>query len=774
MSTYRAHTGPSADLDEPVRDHLDAVARRAAEFAEAFDAQEQAYVAGLLHDLGKYGDLFQARLDGRARGVDHASAGATEVLRRYQLAGVGAALAVQGHHGGLQVAAKDTLCRLSPARLGEQSPEGLTRSEPDLDVLLSRFAEDGFTLPESLGDDALPVLGAPSAAAMLDVRMLYSALVDADFIETENYFRSTGQQKKPVRPEALPLEPTRALETLLAHIDLLARTNAAADRVLSLRADLLHACLQGAEMPPGLFTLTAPTGSGKTLSMLAFALKHAVEHDLRRIVMVIPYLSIIEQTVGVYRTALAAAWKPDELHRYILEHHSLAGTRGAGGDDAGDGRDERAASLRLLTENWDAPIVVTTSVQFLESLFANRPGACRKLHRLARSVILFDEVQTLGARLAVPTLATLSRLAERHGASVLFSTATQPAFSHLDETVKRFAAAGWQPREVVPADLNLFKRAERTRVLWPARDDAPADWPELADGLLAHEQILCIVNLKRHAWALLDALGEHPHLFHLSTNMCPAHRQKVLDEVRLRLDEGVPCRLVSTQCVEAGVDVDFPVVWRAWGPLEAIAQAAGRCNRNGHAERGDVLVFTPPTDDGKSPYPDPAYAQAAQVAQALLNELGPDGLDIGAADAFERYYRRIYSLQDPARYDCLRTTDDLIQAICERHFPNVSQKYRVIDQDAVNVVVAFDPDVFESLAYRARQDGITRDWVQAARAHTIGIFRAREHDPIYTHLEPVPLPGAQEFANDWFLYITPEHYTRWGLRPPQADSVLLA
>ncbi len=629
MPTYRAHKGPEAHEDEPVRDHLTAVADRAAEFAKALNTEEQARAAGLLHDLGKYGDLFQDRLDGRVRRIDHSSAGAAEALRRYQIAGVAIALAVQGHHGGLHVADRKTLRKLSPACLSEPSPEGLTRSEVDLDLLLRRFVNDGLTLPDDLGDDSFPVLSAPSAAAMLDVRMLFSALVDADFIETEAYF-CLARKEKIGRPEPLPLEPSRALETLLAHIDELARTSASSQTVRSMRADLLEASLRGAEMPTGLFTLTAPTGSGKTLSMLAFALKHAQLHGLRRVVMVIPYLSIIEQTVKAYREALAAGWDKEALGRYILEHHSLAGMRRDAGDDTADGRDAETASLRLLTENWDAPVVVTTSVQFLESLFAGRPGACRKLHRLARSVILFDEVQTLSASLAVPTLATLSRLAKRYGSSVVFSTATQPAFSHLDDVVRKFSASGWEPREIVPSGLQLFERSERTRVLWPSKEEVLSDWAQLADELAAHEQILCIVNLKRHAWALLDALGHKNDVFHLSTNMCPAHRQQVLDEVRRRLDEGMPCRLVSTQCVEAGVDVDFPLVWRAWGPLEAIAQAAGRCNRNGHAEHGDVRVFYPPSEDGKRPYPDRAYLQAAQVAETLLAEFGPEGLDIAA------------------------------------------------------------------------------------------------------------------------------------------------
>ena len=283
------------------------------------------------------------------------------------------------------------------------------------------------------------------------------------------------------------MRAAQALEVVLAHITELATKSDAAQEVKTLRADLLQACLAAAEQSQGQFTLTAPTGSGKTLAMLVFALQHAAIHNMRRVVMVIPYLNIIDETAKVYREIL----KPKFGDGYVLEDHSLAGTRGKG--DVQDWDENRQGEL---SENWDAPIVVTTSVQMLESLFANRPSACRKLHRLTNSVILFDEVQTLPTSLAIPTLAALSRLTERYGATVVFATATQPAFSHLHEHVKKWCAGGWQPREIVPAELKLFDRARRTRVEWPDLD-SHTSWDDLANALAdkESEQLLCVVNL---------------------------------------------------------------------------------------------------------------------------------------------------------------------------------------------------------------------------------------------------------------------------------------
>lgn len=734
MSSSALAHSPSKDGSriDTVADHLKAVSERAAEYAAAFGAADEARLAGLLHDLGKYGELFQKRLRGEAEHVDHWSAGAWCALDVFKQRGLAAALAVQGHHIGLQQADKDALRRLNPATWDPRMHEGRRLSAPGVGAADELHLPAAVALPESLYDHAI----AHHAATMLDVRMLFSALVDADFIQTEAHFDAKNGARQ-YRNRSPALEPSRALDVLLTHIKDVAHESQAATGVNSLRADLLYACLEKASGPQGRFTLTAPTGSGKTLSMLAFALKHAAQHHLRRVVMVIPYLNIIDQTARVYREIL----KPVFGEGYVLEHHSLAGTHG---DD--DGAEGVGESQRLQAENWDAPVVVTTSVQFLESLFSNRPSACRKLHRLARSVILFDEVQTLPTGLAIPTLATLSRMVERYQATVVFATATQPAFSHLHDKVKEYCACGWQPEEIVPPTLTLFDRARRTKVVWP-EPERKTSWGELAGSLASDDcrRSLCIVNLKRHALELFQKLRDRKvdedSLFHLSTNMCPAHRKVVLDEVRQRLKDGLSCRLVSTQCVEAGVDVDFPVVYRAWGPFDSIAQAAGRCNRNGLLGTGEVRVFVP--DDER--YPPGAYEQAAAVTRAFA---GAGTLDIDDPAMFLEYFRQLYGVSRPEDRN-----PELTDAILRKDFADVARLYRVIEHDAVNVLVPYQPVEFKKLAEGVTgYVGLTRDWILRARPYAVSLYRPKRNAPILDRIAPFPA-GRGEQSDDWFEYV---------------------
>ncbi|MEO0082591.1 MAG: CRISPR-associated helicase Cas3' [candidate division WOR-3 bacterium] len=562
--------------------------------------------------------------------------------------------------------------------------------------------------------------------------MLFSALVDADFLETEAHFNAKNGQKQ-YRQRAPDLNPSDALDILAAYVNKVAAETEASDVVKEVRAQLASDCLAAGEKPPGLFTLTAPTGSGKTLAMMVFALKHALCHNLRRIVYVIPYLSIIEQTVHVYRKVFEKAMGPD----YVLEHHSLAGTRGQD-----DGREGDCESARLAAENWDAPIVITTSVQFLESLFSNRPSACRKLHRLARSVILFDEVQTIPLYLAIPTLAALSHLVERYRSTVVFATATQPAFTHLHESVKKWCASGWQPTEIVQHKSAMFNKLRRNKVDWPELD-ARLGWPELAEILAkdTNRRVLCVVNLKRHALELYrlvrDKLGEDNNLFHLSTNMCPAHRKDVLRAIRNLLgDRGrPPCRLISTQCVEAGVDVDFPVVYRAFGPLDSIAQAAGRCNRNGVVpDKGRLVVFLP--EDEK--YPQGPYEQAAGVARTLATEKP----DIDDPELFQKYYHRLYNITQPEERAAALT-----EAITNRDFAETCRHYKLIEKGAVNLLVPYDPEIFLSLLAEVRGGyGLTSRWVQKARPYAVSIYRPGDDAP-YVRISPDDHP---EIPDDWY------------------------
>jgi CRISPR-associated endonuclease/helicase Cas3 len=480
---------------------------------------------------------------------------------------------------------------------------------------------------------------------MLDARMLFSALVDADFIATEGHFNGAVAQPYIPREEGPALDIDNALAALGRYVAEV-RKRHADDPISPLREQLYSAAVTAAMDSPGAFTLTAPTGCGKTLAMLAFALHHAKQHRLRRIILVMPFLNIIDQAAKIYRAIFSE--KGGFPENTVVEHHSLAGRRGGSAEGDDNGRNYPA---RLLSENWDAPIILTTTVQFFESLMACKTSPCRKLHRIAGSVVLFDEAQSLPPRLAAGSLATVSRLADSSGpyrTSIVLATATQPAFDLLDRRIReRSLSPGWKPREIVEENAALFQGvSSRVAATW--RHETPIDLDGLALEIARLRRVLCIVNLKRHAVRLATKLRElgAQGLLHLSTNLCPAHRDKVLRRIDARMKRGEPICLIATQCVEAGVDLDFPVVYRALAPLEAIAQAAGRCNRHGIGATGRLIVFKP-LDSGRL-YP-PGYGAAVQATESFLKIVARtrDGsaVDIINSPALlRRYYEHLYGL----------------------------------------------------------------------------------------------------------------------------------
>ena len=760
---YYAHSANRGEdgVPEPLSMHLRAVAERASQFAETFGAEQQAFAAGLLHDLGKYGDRFQCRLqDPRQRAGDHWSAGAIVLangLRRY---GVLSAIAVAGHHVGLrQIPAGWQAILKDIQRDMLDRPDDF--AEKDIQLLWKRWAADGFDLSQVAS--GLTVTECP-ASDMLDTRMLFSALVDADFLETEAHFEGDATAPRRPRPEGPSLDVRNAIDDLNGYLDGVRRKHSGSP-LAHLRDKLFSRCVEAADRPRGVFSLSAPTGVGKTLAMLAFGLHHAARHGMQRLVVVMPFLNIIEQTAKIYRAIFSS--QSDAHPHTVLEHHSLS-EHGDSNTSHDDGREDDLP--RLLTENWDAPIILTTSVQLLESLMAARSSKCRKLHRLARSVILFDEVQTIPVKLVVPTLATLSRLAESEGpfgSSVVFATATQPAFDCLEERVQELTATGWPAGEIVSDPQAMYDEAAgRVRVTW--RHQSPVDLDDLAAELAEHDRVLCIVNLKRHAANLTAMLGKHGDdgLLHLSTNMCPAHRTAVLKKVNSRLDEGSPVRLIATQCVEAGVDLDFPVAYRALAPLEAIAQAAGRCNRHGMAEPGRVVVFKPA--DTRGIYP-PGYKEAVQATECFLNGLAADqDLDsteiINDPQRLRAYYRQFYSLS--GRQSTATQRDDerpLIEAVRGGDFVEVAELYRLIDKkDTINVLVPYDQTAFDELVAemaetQRRSAGIVRDWIRRATPHAVSLIRPTPEATLWNHLDPVQFSRHRPVDNgeaSWFCTLS--------------------
>lgn len=735
---YFAHSSPRGKPSdrshwETTARHTGEVVKRAVEFAEPLNATEEARFTAELHDLGKLTSIFSERLAGRASGLDHWTAGAAVALRLAGDNGRAAALAIQGHHLGLRSATRDSLELLQK----DMPPEGRrTLTSTELRTLVNRLKDDGFN-PQPPKASILDSSGKP-ASQLLDVRMLFSCLVDADFLATEAWFQDRERTRGP------SLDPDRAVTILEERLATLARTTTASAPMSRMRQDLLDACRKAAQRPIGAYTLSAPTGAGKTLAMLAFALRHASRHNLRRVVIVVPFLSIVEQTARTYREIFEPHFGP----HYVLEHHSIAGVEES--KEASSDLDPAELQRRLLTENWDAPLVVTTSVQLLESLHAHRPRRCRKLHRLAKSVVLLDEVQTLPLNLVLATLGTLGHLADKFNTTVVFATATQPAFDQLDQAVRQhWSGAGWKPPELVDAEPSLFSRQQRIKIRWQL--DKPRTWGDVANEAAEEKQALLIVNLKRHAlelFRLLRSRCREEEVLHLSTSMCPAHRLATLDTVRARLREGLPCYLVSTQCVEAGVDIDFPVVYRALAPLDAMAQAAGRANREGRLECGELRVFIPErlTAEEKL-YPGATYERAAQVARQLLEE-GPLPDHLENPGLFTEYYTRLYSWHLLGREP--KEEKGLYRAHLCRDFEKVASEYRLISASTVNVLVPYDKRRYGELLAQA-QERLDADWMRQAQRHSVGVYRgSRQLDDLRPVLVPLPTEGPERESDDWF------------------------
>ena len=532
---------------------------------------------------------------------------------------------------------------------------------PELDPVW----EQEIALPSSLPGPRLNPRDRDTAgfcAAFL-IRMLFSALVDADYLDTEDYFaRLQGAPKRRGQHPTLA-ELRRRLD---AYLDKLA-AGVEPSPVNDMRKEVLAHVRGKASEPPGLFTLTVPTGGGKTLTSLAFALDHARRHGLARVIYVIPYMSIIEQTAAVFRTALRVddAEAPD----FVIEHHSTF-------DEDRIGRREAREKLQLAMENWDAPIIVTTAVQFFESLFSNRPSRCRKLHNLANSVAILDEAQTLPLQYLRPCVAALDELARNWRTSVVLCTATQPALAQSDGFVGGFENV----RELAPEPECLYRTLKRTRV----RHEGQLDDAALAERMHESPQSLCIVNTRRHARELYERMADGEGSFHLTTLMCARHRREKLDVVYERLRNGAPVRLVATSLVEAGVDLDFEVVWRAEAGLESIIQAAGRCNREGRAKTGDVFVFKPSDEEGHRP-----PREIGQFADATRGVMRSHRDDPTSLDAIDDYFRKLYWLKGDDALDA----KDILRLLREPGgsldfpFETIAGKFRLIETPMAPIIV---------------------------------------------------------------------------------------
>ena len=651
LKNYYAHSLKDRPKEEwqPLDEHLENVAAMAAEFAKPFGGEEWAHLAGLWHDLGKYDPAFQRKLEGESVRVVHSEAGG-HLASLKGWSGVDCVLSwlIMGHHAGLADYSAD--------QTGAKALAPKMRDPHRSDYILG-------SVPETISDQSNPTMPSmfinqeqfPDQAFF--VRMLYSCLVDADFLDTEAFM----DPRKGAKRTDTVITMAGLLHDFDNHMMPFANTTGLVNEC---RAQILTQCRSAASQQ-GVFSLTVPTGGGKTLASLAFALRHAVAHKKRRIIYVIPYTSIIEQTAEVFRSIAG-------FSNAVLEHHSNL----VWDDECED----EQLTKRLAMENWDAPIIVTTSVQFFESLYANKSSRCRKLHNLANSVVIFDEAQCLPPAFLRPCVFAIRELARHYGVTPVLCTATQPVLDKKESFDFAFKEGFEKVDEIIDEPDELCHKLARVRVE-RLYDLEPIKYVDLADKLVAEDQsLLCIVNRKADARELADLLPRD-QVIHLSTNMCAAHRLEVFAEIKQRLGDGAHVLVISTSLVEAGVDLDFPIVYRALAGLDSIAQAAGRCNREGKLDYGRTVVFMPEEQ--------PDYVKPA--ASIAVDYLRPDCIEyIFTPMTFTKYFNEYFFMKGTNALDDQGIRELLPLKTEEIRFQTAAEKFRLIDSDwQMSIIVPF-------------------------------------------------------------------------------------
>lgn len=661
---YYAHIREDG-AKQSVTDHLTGTSMRSQKFAAAFSEEKRGALLGLAHDVGKNSPDFQKRLLGGPK-VDHATAGALECEK------VGehfSGCCVVGHHGGLPNYGSRRDSAGDPTYVG-RIKKGQTNGIPPYEW--DKKLEENLPVPKFRDHFALSFW----------VRMLYSCLVDADYLDTEAFMNQTIRPQYDSLPELL-----RRLNNYIAP------WFPASNSLNEFRCQILEHCLSAASNPRGLFSLTVPTGGGKTVSSLAFALKHAVENGMDRVIYVIPYTSIIEQNARVFREILG--------ENNVIEHHS--GAQYDGDDDSSDSKTRQ----RLASENWDAPVIVTTAVQFFESLYSNLPSKCRKLHNIANSVVIFDEAQMLPGSQLKPCVGAIATLVSHFRTTAVLCTATQPV---IEDILKSFQP-DMQITEICPQIGQFYKHFQRVAY----QNAGKLSNESLSARLSTEEQVLCIVNTKKMAQDLYSSLPEEGS-FHLSTLMCPRHRTETLETIRYRLKHGLICRVVSTSLIEAGVDVDFPAVYRQIAGLDSLIQAAGRCNREGKRtpEESVVTYFS-----GEDPAPLLQQVNITAAEQALQT-----GLPVGEPEII-RYYFSAWRSRVGDNIDKSDVVAHLKNGIagCLLPFKTVSDDFRMIDENTKAVYIPIGEG--ETICMHIANGLATREDYRKAGEYCVNVY---EHD----------------------------------------------
>lgn len=688
---YAHSNGEDVQSWQLLFDHLAGTARIAEAFGASNGLSDLAYCAGLFHDLGKYSDAFQQKLRGHGSFVDHSTAGAQEIVQAFvthaqPVLGKLLAYTIAGHHSGLpdfgsilDVETESTLCgrlkrKVEPYEHYKNEFQNLNLTAASFPLLKPSTPSGGFTL-----------------AFM--VRMLYSMLVDADFIETETYM--TGGKSRGIFPSILELRKVfnKYLEA----------NSFPSTPVNQLRSEIFQNSIEAAKLPRGLFSMTVPTGGGKTLSSMGFALQHAALNNLKRIIYVIPYTSIIEQNAAVFKNIFSKA--------FVLEYHSNFDWEDSGKPEAGENADFSVMEKqRLASENWDIPIIVTTNVQFFESLFASRSSRNRKVHNIGNSVIIFDEAQMLPQGFLKPCVLAIAELVLNYGSSAVLCTATQPE-------LQRFFPSKLPVVEIMKDPSSLYDEFKRVTI----HDLGRISDEELISSISRYDQALCVVNTRKHARHLFDGLAQEGR-YHLSTLMYANHRKEVIQQVRDALSENRTCRLISTQLIEAGVDIDFPVGFRALAGLDSIIQTGGRVNRNRRFQESDLFVFEPVTESIKKL---PLHiAQAGDVTRQILRDW-KDKDPISLA-AIRDYYLRLYNLQAE------NTAFDINEIIAcfEKpgltepafDFRKASEAFKLICDDTVGIIIPLEEEM-KHLLFELRSAVFPLDILRKIQPYTVNVYR---------------------------------------------------
>ncbi|NCD25967.1 MAG: CRISPR-associated endonuclease Cas3'' [Deltaproteobacteria bacterium] len=698
---YYAHSTKNPDKSDwqGLEEHLQNVAELGAKFAALFGAEDWGRMAGFLHDAGKATSEFTQRLEGRPIRVNHSIFGARLGRERGGKLGLLLSYVIAGHHGGLPDGGVQE-GQLQYRLKNERIPDDVTHLSD------TEWPTD-LKLPFLLQRDRL------GFSLSFFTRMLFSCLTDADFLDTEAFCDTTRAGLRTGMSQCDLTVLRDALNERLAEFGRAPTPpNTLHQDVLAARQTALADCRARAIETPGFFSLTVPTGGGKTFSSMAFALNHAVIHGLHRVIYAIPFTSIIEQNAQVFSSVFG--------QENVLEHHCNY----KGKDDPEEqGYDKWRG---VAAENWDAPVVVTTNVQFFESLFSNKPSRCRKLHNIARSVIVLDEAQAIPTEYLEPCLCALRELVEHYGCTVVLCTATQPA---LDDQSLR--ARLTDVREIITDPAQLYTELKRTEVTFAGQltDE------ELAERISSLNQVLCVVGSKPQARNVFELLSIQDGSFHLSTNMYPEHRRRVLDAIRQRLKAGLSCRVVSTSLIEAGVDVDFPVVYRAMAGLDSIAQAAGRCNREGGLDGlGQVFVFEPENPSRMSWL----QRRASRAGETLRSLPAEDPLGLAA---MRRYFELFYDGEDFDKKQIVKRLNTFVGKDLLFPFKEIAGDFRLIEDEGTALIIPREPEA-EELVRQLRFTDFPRAILRKLQQYSVTI-RSRD-------LAKLQISGAVEMISDGY------------------------